>query len=43
MGRTEAEFLRDEHEALTNATTVFVKFDEMVASAESVQPELDLG
>jgi hypothetical protein len=43
LGRTKEQFLRDEHEALTNASTVFVNFDEMVASADYVQPELPWG
>jgi hypothetical protein len=41
-GRTRKQFLRDEHEALSPATTIFVNFDEMVASDSYVQPELSL-
>jgi replication-associated recombination protein RarA len=40
QGKTKAQFIREEHDALTDPTTVFVNFDEMAASREYVQPEL---
>lgn len=42
MGMTKQRFLRDEHDALTDAETIFLNFDDMLASDEYVQPELDL-
>jgi hypothetical protein len=39
-GRTRRQFLRDEHEAVSQPTTIFVNFDRMVASDSYVQPEL---
>jgi replication-associated recombination protein RarA len=39
-GKTKAEFLRAERDALVNQTTVFVNLDEMIDSIEYVQPEL---
>jgi hypothetical protein len=37
---TTAQFIRDEHDALSNPTTLFANFDEMAASPSYVQPEL---
>ena len=39
MGMTKQRFLVDEHHALTRQSTVIGNFDEMVESAEYVQPE----
>jgi hypothetical protein len=39
-GKTRAQFIREEHDALSNSTSMFANFDEMAASAEYVQPEL---
>jgi hypothetical protein len=40
-GKTRREFLRDEHDALSDATTVFSNADEMIDSDGYVQPELE--
>jgi len=42
MGKPNAQFIREEHDALTNASTVFANFDDMAASPSYVQPELPL-
>ncbi len=42
-GRTKAQFIRDEHEALAGRTSIFANFDQMAASDTYVQPELDFG
>lgn len=39
-GMTKAQFLRDEHDALVDATTIFANFDEVAATDEYVEPEL---
>ena len=39
LGMTKQRFLVDEHHALTNATSTFGNFDEMVESRGYVQPE----
>jgi hypothetical protein len=41
-GKTRSDFLRDEHDALTNSTAVFGNFDEMAASGTYVEPTLPL-
>lgn len=40
MGKTKAQFIVEEHAALTNSTTIFRNFDEMAASETFIQPEL---
>ena len=43
LGRTKRLFIVEEHDALSNAATVFANFDEMAASSTYVQPEFDFG
>ncbi len=40
-GKTRADFVREEHDALTNASTMFGNFDEMASSDSYVQPEFE--
>jgi hypothetical protein len=40
-GRTRKQFIRDEHDALAESSTIFTNFDEMAASDTYVQPELE--
>jgi hypothetical protein len=40
-GKTRADFLRLEHDALSDATTIFANADEMIDSPTYVQPELE--
>ena len=42
-GKTRRILLRDEHDALTDPTTIFANFDQMLASESYVQPELNWG
>ena len=42
-GATKRTFLRTEHDALTDPTTIFGNVDEMLDSPRYVQPQLDLG
>jgi replication-associated recombination protein RarA len=40
LGKTKQQFLINEHDALTDATTLFANFDQMASSETYVQPEL---
>lgn len=39
MGMTKAQFVRDEHDALTDPVTLFANIDEMIDSPAYVEPE----
>jgi replication-associated recombination protein RarA len=41
-GRTRQQFLRDEHDALSDPVSIFKNADEMIDSETYVQPRLDL-
>jgi hypothetical protein len=41
-GKTKAQFLREEQDALTDASSIFANFDDMLESESYVQPRLDL-
>jgi replication-associated recombination protein RarA len=41
-GKTKADFVREEHDALTDQQTLFTNFDEMADSSEYVEPQVDL-
>ena len=40
MGKTKQGFIREEHDALADPTTIFANFDEMAATTSYVQPKL---
>jgi replication-associated recombination protein RarA len=42
-GRTKAQFFVDEHEALSDSSSIFANFDQIAASPTYVQPKLDFG
>jgi hypothetical protein len=42
-GKTRKQFVREEHDALGDAPSLFENFDEMAASDEYVQPKLSWG
>ena len=41
MGKTKADFLREEEEALVNRTSMYANLDQMIASPTFVEPEFN--
>lgn len=41
-GKTKSQFIREEHDALVDSTSIFANVDAMIDSESYVQPELDL-